>query len=98
MTSDLKHMTIADFKDQGSAQYRIETDAGAVDLTLIETTELGAGERPGGAFSLLFAGPREPLLDQGIYRLARSDQDELELFLVPVNQTDDASHYEAIFT
>ena len=39
-----------------------------VDMTLklVEAKAMGQGEREGGSFSLLFAGPAEPMLEQAV--------------------------------
>ena len=60
------------------------------------------------AFSLLWRGPREPLLAQGIYTLAAPAESEalgrLDLFLVPLGPDggsageDQGLLYEAVFT
>jgi hypothetical protein len=50
-----------------------------------------------GQFSLLFRGPRQPALDQGTYRVEHPAIGAFALFLVPVGESADARHYEAIF-
>lgn len=97
MTLDLATASVSEFEGRVSETFTIEFTDASLSLELIETRSLGSGERPGGAFSLLFSGPREPMLQQGTYRL-ETGQETLEVFLVPVNQTDDAAHYEAVFT
>lgn len=52
---------------------------------------------PEGQFSLLFRGPRQPAIDQGTYRLEHPAVGSFVLFLVPVGESADARHYEAIF-
>lgn len=56
-------------------------------------------------FAVLFHGPIQPVLPQGIYRLAHDQLGELELFIVPVGPDDPsgpdkqptAMRYEAVF-
>ena len=59
-----------------------------------------AGEWPGGRepFRLHFSGPREPLLEQSIYRLEHAQLEALEIFIVPIRRDDLSTTYEAIFT
>jgi hypothetical protein len=79
----------------------VEYAATSATLTLVEVTVLG-GE--GGAsarrqpFSLLFRGPRVPLLPQRIYRLEHERMGALDLFIVPLGPDGDGLRYEAIFT
>jgi hypothetical protein len=48
-------------------------------------------------FSLLFHGPLEFFLPQGIHKLEHIDLGELEPFLVPVGKDKDGYQYEAVF-
>jgi hypothetical protein len=54
---------------------------------------------PGRAkpFSLFFSGPIVPTLGQMTYRMEHPRLGELLVFLVPVQRTAGAMHYEAIF-
>ena len=70
-------------------------DAGG-ELALIEVTKKDGGPQQ-EMFSLLFAGPPDRFLQQGIYRLQHAELGAGELFLVPVAQTADGFHYEASF-
>jgi hypothetical protein len=54
-----------------------------------------AGRR--SPFSVIFRGPRDPLLPQRIYRLEHPDLGALELFVVPIGQDADATRYQAVF-
>jgi hypothetical protein len=67
-----------------------------------------AGELSGSfrkPFAVLFHGPIEPVLPQGIYRLQHAQLGELELFIVPVGPDDPSGpekqptvmRYEAVF-
>lgn len=74
---------------------------------LVEVTEhpraaLGSFRTP---FALVFHGPSEPVLPQGMYRLEHQDLGVLELFLVPIGPDLPAEpegrpagmRYEAVF-
>lgn len=51
------------------------------------------------AFALYFAGPRNPLLPQSIYRLRHEAFAEpLDIFLVAIENTAEGITYEAVFT
>jgi hypothetical protein len=49
------------------------------------------------SFSLLFEGPVQPLLPQGIYRFDHPGIGDFEIFIVPVGQTAGGTRYEAVF-
>ena len=49
-------------------------------------------------FSLLFQGPREPVLPQRMYRLNHDRLGEFDLFIVPIGADDEGVHYEAVFS
>ncbi|RQO63031.1 hypothetical protein DBR47_00180 [Paucibacter sp. KBW04] len=75
-----------------------------IRLTLQEARALSATAVPGQrqAFSLLFAGPAQPALEQGLYSLRKlgesgAEPGELEIFLVPVGADAQGRQYEAIF-
>jgi Domain of unknown function (DUF6916) len=91
----LENLTAADFAPHVGTTFRLEDQ---LDLELVDVTE---GERPGEGrqpFSLLFRGPREPLVAQRIYRLDHDALGLLEIFLVPIGLDEDGARYEAVFT
>lgn len=49
-------------------------------------------------FSLTFQGPLETALPQQIYSLEHAELGKLEIFLVPIAQSQDGMYYEAVFT
>jgi hypothetical protein len=79
------------------------TDAGdePVELVLTEVRTRGEADPAGGrrqAFSVLFAGPAEPALEQRMYTLQNETLGELAIFLVPVGLDGGRMLYEAVFT
>jgi len=98
LIEELKRLTAAAFDTQVGQAFSTRISEEEILLELTEVTRLGAGERDGGAFSLVFEGPQAPLATQGTYRLLDSNDNALDLFLVPINQTETASYYEAVFT
>ncbi len=54
-------------------------------------------ETSGRPFSLLFRGPIELLLTQGIHDLQHPAQPLLGVFLVPIGPDEDGPLYEAVF-
>jgi hypothetical protein len=80
--------------------------ARALEMELLEATALGgdarasAGDRPARRepFSVVFRGPRAPILPQRIYRMEHDQMGELDLFIVPIGPDAEGLRYEAVFT
>lgn len=74
---------------------------GGADLVLTEAADLsvrGAGAGPRKApFSLLFMGPKQPVLPQRTWALENEALGRLEIFLVPIGPDAGGMRYEAIF-
>jgi hypothetical protein len=75
-----------------------------MEVELVEVTQKGAfdSEPPQAAacqerFSIVFRGPHDKLLQQGMYQMQHGQLGALTLFLVPVGQDHDGLYYEAIF-
>jgi len=49
------------------------------------------------AFSIVFRGPQQPRLPQGIYHLRHAELGAIDLFIVPIRQEQDGLYYEAVF-
>jgi hypothetical protein len=108
----LETLTAKDFRDHRGTRLRLTAGSPeggqsvSVEAKLAEVSEFteaaqGTFRAP---FSVLFHGPAEPVLPQGIYRLEGEDFGSVELFLVPVGpqaaSPDDAPAamgYEAVF-
>ena len=101
----LKKLNFQTFAGQLNTTFEVRAEDGSVvPLQLIQTKKAEARKNPndGGVsyenFSLLFAGPLQPVLEQKIYEFAHSKIGRLEMFMVPVLSRDTASiHYECIF-
>ncbi len=67
-----------------------------VDLELGQVSELK--EYPGQQqFSIVFHGPTEVFLGQGVRTLRHEQMGQFEIFLVPIAQDEKGFHYEAVF-
>ncbi len=102
--ADTAWFTYDDFADRVDDHFRLTlADGRSLDLTLAEVTLLpgAGGTGPGGAsrqqFSLVFRGPAEPALAQGICDLEHDTLEGLALFLVPIGRDADGLRYEAAF-
>jgi len=96
--------TYDDFADRTGEQFRLRLpDERSLTLVLSEVTpgpDVG-GTGPDGAvrrqFSLLFGGPGDPQLSQGIWELDHDEMGALALFLVPIGKDADGTRYQAAF-
>lgn len=102
--TELKTLTANDFEKHLDCIFEIKSLSPPLKLSLVEVSQMGAGEREGGTFSLLWQGPQKPVLEQATYRLSQSDLEvqeglgEQDIFLVPVAEKPEGIQYEAIFT
>lgn len=66
---------------------------------LVEVTDLAATAPDGvrAPFSVVFSGPSEPVLPQGIHTVEHEQLGTLELFLVPIGPGEEGMRYEAVF-
>jgi hypothetical protein len=69
---------------------------GELSLELESVQRLRPHKRRADPFSLLFRGPRRPVLPQRIYTLTHPGVGDLILFLVPVQGGPEGISYEAI--
>lgn len=72
----------------------------SLDLTLRDVRRLGGESDAREPFSLIFLGPAEPILPQGIYTLMHERLGPLDIFLVPVgpDRARSGIRYEAVFS
>lgn len=97
--ADLATLTIETFSGHVGEAFRLTAGDGGVDVVLAEAQSLGPPPAPEvrAPFSLVFAGPAQPIVPQGIYRLEHSEMPAVELFVVPVTPGADGPRYQAIF-
>lgn len=84
------------YREGDSFEVLLNGEDGTVTLTLTRAQELPPTARQGGAFTLDWVGPGEPVLPQAIYTFRDGDQ-EFEMFIVPLRQDGDGVRYEAVF-
>ena len=101
----LETLTRATFAECQNEKFQLQSDVvDPFDVELIEVSALtkhiaaDATEEPREPFSLVFRGPKEPVLPQHIYRLTHPRLGSLDLFLVPIGPDTVGMQYESVFT
>lgn len=94
----LENFTVGTFSGRIGETFRIRSGASrALDLSLVSATALGESSERGRPFSILFRGPEDYVLPQGIYRLEHAQIGAFEIFLVPIGPDEAGMRYEAVF-
>ena len=60
-------------------------------------TPVTGPDREGGAFSVVFRGPVEPVVEQATHLIEIESAGEAALFIVPLGPDGDGMLYEAVF-
>jgi hypothetical protein len=96
----MKDLTCEHFTPHLDTTFVIRADE-RVEVRLVEATEAGRPFQVGARmpFSLIFAGPLEPVLPQRIYSFAHPAMGELGIFIVPIGPDEKGTkmRYEAVF-
>ena len=101
--TDLSAVTAQDFEPLAGAAFAVgsvglaDAPGASLSLALVEVERRPGGTSDREPFSLMFEGPRSAFLPQGMRRLVHEGLGEMDLFLVPVGETDTAYRYEAVF-
>jgi hypothetical protein len=94
MAASLRH---ENFAAQLNTKFRVQVDeTKAVDLVLAEVSERKSSPRQ-EQFAIVFRGPLETFLGQGMRPFEHDEMGEFHLFLVPIKQDDDGFYYESVF-
>lgn len=94
----LDKLTVDDFKTLLGATFRAAVADGEVVMLRLDSAEnLPAAGGPRKPFALLFTGTAQIPLNQQIYTLENDSLGQLDIFLVPVGETDGTREYEAVF-
>lgn len=94
MDGMLTHDTFTKFLN---AKFKVAVDNDQqVELQLDEVSELRMSDHQ-EQFSILFRGPNETFLGQGIRHLSHERLGDFDLFLVPISQDAQGYCYESVF-
>jgi hypothetical protein len=94
MSQALDYEAFAECRGQ---QFAVVQEQGMLALELNAVEPLPHVSGRAKPFSLIFSGPIEQILGQMTHRMEHPRLGELLVFLVPVQRSDGAMHYEAIF-
>jgi len=96
----LDRLTREQFAPYLDQTFRTSFNSSTVDLVLISADRLADGAAADGRqpFSLVFRGPRTPVLTQKIHRLHHGTLGPLDIFIVPIGPDHLGMRYEAIFS
>jgi hypothetical protein len=92
----MRNLSIDDFSTQTGKSYEVIVGGGTLPVRLDEAQPLPGSARQGGGFRLLFRGPFEPQIPQGIYVFRNRGNDD-QIFIVPIARDQRGTQYEAIF-
>ena len=93
----LENMTAATFSEVLNTKFRLQLRSpDFVELELIKVEDFATSSRQ-VRFSILFRGPLDQALLQGMYRMEHDQLGTFDLFIVPIAKEDDGILYEAVF-
>ena len=85
------------FTKYANTKFQVQADENtAVELELTEVSEFKIYPQQ-EEFAILFRGPLDTFLDQGIRAFSHDQMGEFELFIVPVRQDAQGFYYQAVF-
>jgi hypothetical protein len=82
---------------QGAAAMPVLRLAGVRDLPAVTGEQAQASADKERSFSLLFTGPIDLMIEQGMYHFEHKQVGSFSLFIVPMAPSEEAHYYEAIF-
>ena len=95
--ASMAQMHASTFKPLEQSTFRVQHEAGATRLTLMQVSEHPMDVNM-EQFSLAFEGSRQSPLTQGTYRLEHPKLGQIDLFLVPAAPGDHNQLYNATFS
>jgi hypothetical protein len=90
-------LTQETFNQHANTKFQVQVDENTpVELELTEVSELKIYPQQ-EEFSLLFRGPLDTFLNQGVHPFSHDQMGQFELFIVPVRQDAQGFYYQAVF-
>ena len=85
------------FTRHANTKFQIQIDElRTVELELTEVSELKLHPKQ-EEFAVLFRGPLDMFLGQGLQTFTHKEMGQFDLFLVPIKKDDQGFYYEAVF-
>jgi hypothetical protein len=85
------------FAQQAGTKFQVQFDENTgVELELTDVSELKVYPQQ-EEFALVFRGPSDAFLDQGIRLFTHDQMGQFELFIVPIRQNEKGFYYEVVF-
>ncbi len=93
----LDNLTAATLAEQLNTKFRLQLPSSDVlELELIKVEDFESSPRQ-ERFSILFRGPLDPALWQGMYKMDHDQLGTFDLFIVALGREEDGMRYEAVF-
>jgi len=90
-------LTFQAFTQELNTKFHIPVnESQRVELELVEISELKQTPRS-QEFAIVFRGPKEAFLGQGMRSLEHDQLGRFDLFIVPIREDDKGYYYEAVF-
>lgn len=89
-------LTHENFTNCLNTEFQVDRDGEQTQLLLAEISDLRKTERQ-EQFSIVFRGPLDRALSQGLHRFRHDQMGEFELFIVPIKRSAEDYQYEAVF-
>ena len=90
-------LTHGEFAQHANSKFQAEVDENTdVELELIDVSELKLYPQQ-EEFVLVFRGPLDRFLDQGVRNFKHDKMGRFEIFIVPIRQDQQGFYYEAVF-
>ena len=89
----------SDFEQLVGQEFSLATEGKELPLRLLEASRLGqtSANADRAPFALLFRGPKDPPLNQGMFEFRHPELGTLPLFLVPIGPDAEGLCYEVVF-
>ncbi|HEX5834127.1 MAG TPA: hypothetical protein VFY34_09750 [Pyrinomonadaceae bacterium] len=90
-------LTHQEFAQQANSRFQVEVDENTdVELELTQVSDLKLYPQQ-EEFVLVFRGPLDMFLSQGVRNFKHDKMGRFEMFIVPVRQDQQGFYYEAVF-
>lgn len=94
MDNDLSHENMS---NELNTTFSVKRETGDLPLELNEVSARKLVGQRNEQFSIIFRGPSDQPLGQGMMRMEHTRFGEFDLFIVPIRQDASGLYYEAVF-